>query len=73
MIGNTDVERGINTYVDWTPDGLVTLSHITTDDELDSLVLTFLPGAAARLAQMLLAVAEEAWKIRQDIEQGQPS
>jgi hypothetical protein len=49
--------RRINTYVDFTPDG-VSLSHITDDDDLDSLVVIFTPATAYRLAQMLVTAAE---------------
>jgi hypothetical protein len=58
-----------NTYLDWTPTGLVTLTHISDDDDLDSLVLKFLPANAHRLAQMLITASEAAWDIQQEMEQ----
>jgi hypothetical protein len=57
MIGNATTDRQFTIYVDATPTA-VTLTHITDDDNLDSLVLKFTPANAYRLAQMLIVAAE---------------
>ena len=56
-MSETTTDRRWNISVEATPGGLVALVHVADDDDLDSLVITFTPGVAAKLGQRLISVA----------------